>query len=649
MKPRKRKRAALPFKNCMGKRSGKKKNTALKVTVSVLAAFLAAMLIAFTFLYIFKSNPKVSSQSDAQAESETSSSLSDLFIRSDTCENLLVYSGDALLGMSYPDIYLCDSGIIFCDLSYSESEDSYACLYLFDASSGSIISENSLYCEFLTDLRQTENGIMLSDSSLGSVFQLDSSLTLINEYSFDPNYEYWYISEDGKSLFMIDETSLDLIDLESGSSAELLKSSVSLYGSEALNGGANITYVDEEEMTREVWLDLETGGVCSFPYDVTPERVSESEGIWLAEGINYSSGEYFFGTESEAFYVSLEEGSLSMIEGCDMLLYTDGGGNSYAVYDSTGAYISSCEILEEDAWFNTRFILYSEDYGGFFILACSDEGPVLYFWELGEDEEGEDLAASPIEEYGAAKEGSAADASLYERAAEIGDTYAVEILIADQCETEYEDFTAKQVSDYDLIENGLDILEEALSSYPEGFLKQLKYDKTCGIRICLCGALTSINSSWGQEDYNAFTGEYADLNIIVFDLEQLYTETVYHEISHIIDKKLEWDAYCREDALYSEDGWEALDPDGFEYTYVYNGFEELGFEGDEYLYFIDTYSMVSPTEDRARIMEYAMAGYDWYFTEYEPLRAKLSYYCECIRDAFDTQGWPETAAWEEAL
>ena len=633
----------------MKKNAHKKKNTGLKADLSVLLIILAVMLIAFTLLYIFRSNSNEQTENDTQASEEARVSLSGLFIRSDTCDELLIYSGDALEDMDYPEIYLCDSGIIFCETNYSESETGSINLYLFDTENGVIAFENTLECEFLTDLRQTENGIMLADSSLGNVFQLDSSLTVLNEYSFEPDYEYWYISEDGSGLFRIEDGSLCLTDIESGSSKEILSSSVSLYGSDAVNGGANITYIDEDEMTKEVWLDFDTQEISSFPYDISLLALSKCADTWLAEGACYQEGEYFFGTEDEAFYVNLEEGRLEMIEGCDMLLYTNDEGNSFTVYDSTGAYISSCTIDDGDAWFNTNFILYSDTFGGLFIVSCTDDGPVLYFWALDTGSKGDDLNAVSIEEYGSTAKGESADSSLYERAAEIGQNYGIEILIADQCDTEYEDFTVEQVSDYDLIENGLDILESALSCYPDGFLDQLKYDTVTDIQINLCTALTSTNSNWGDEDYNGFAEEYGSLNIIVFDLTEFSAETVYHEISHIIDKKLTWDAYCREDALYSEDEWEALNPDGFEYTYVYDGFEELEFEGDEYLYFIDTYSMVSPTEDRARIMEYAMAGYDWYFTEYEPTMAKLSYYSECIRDAFDTQGWPETAAWEEVL
>ena len=70
----------------------------------------------------------------------------------------------------------------------------------------------------------------------------------------------------------------------------------------------------------------------------------------------------------------------------------------------------------------------------------------------------------------------------------------------------------------------------------------------------------------------------------------------------------------------------------------------------EYGYFVDSYSTINPTEDRARVMEYAMSSYGaWTFEDAKGLTEKLDYYCRCIRQAFDTTGWPEIVRWEQYL
>jgi hypothetical protein len=58
--------------------------------------------------------------------------------------------------------------------------------------------------------------------------------------------------------------------------------------------------------------------------------------------------------------------------------------------------------------------------------------------------------------------------------------------------------------------------------------------------------------------------------------------------------------------------------------------------------------MTYPTEDRATLMAMAMyepAGFDGNPGMIE----KMRYYAECIRDCFDTTGWPETTIWESVL
>jgi hypothetical protein len=53
-----------------------------------------------------------------------------------------------------------------------------------------------------------------------------------------------------------------------------------------------------------------------------------------------------------------------------------------------------------------------------------------------------------------------------------------------------------------------------------------------------------------------------------------------------------------------------------------------------------------PTEDRARIFESVMCDYyDIDFNKAPRIKAKLNYYADAIREAFDTTGWEEMP-WE---
>ena len=127
------------------------------------------------------------------------------------------------------------------------------------------------------------------------------------------------------------------------------------------------------------------------------------------------------------------------------------------------------------------------------------------------------------------------------------------------------------------------------------------------------------------------------------EINPILEGTMYHEFSHIIDKRLEFDAKYREEACYSESGWEELNPEGFEYNDSYYGTLAPQYAD----YFVDAYACTNSTEDRARIMECAMLGDKSVFEDKEGVRQKLAYYCEGIRDSFDTTSWPENLPWEE--
>jgi hypothetical protein len=183
--------------------------------------------------------------------------------------------------------------------------------------------------------------------------------------------------------------------------------------------------------------------------------------------------------------------------------------------------------------------------------------------------------------------------------------------------------------------------------YPEGFFRQLRYNNISSIQIQLISDLQADGSGRYGGDYCAFTQTLWDHYLMVIDIEASSTETYYHEFSHIIDSYLQSESESRKDALFSEETWNSLNPKWFAgYSNDY-GYE---IKLDDYSCFVDSYSTISSTEDRARVLEYAMADFGrWTFEDAKGLRKKLDYYCRCIRDAFDTTGWPEVLPWEQYL
>ena len=67
-------------------------------------------------------------------------------------------------------------------------------------------------------------------------------------------------------------------------------------------------------------------------------------------------------------------------------------------------------------------------------------------------------------------------------------------------------------------------------------------------------------------------------------------------------------------------------------------------------WFVDSYGAVNASEDKAQIMAEAMKrDNEGYFLTRPGLWTKLDYFSRCIRDAFDTTGWPDVLTWEQYL
>ena len=245
--------------------------------------------------------------------------------------------------------------------------------------------------------------------------------------------------------------------------------------------------------------------------------------------------------------------------------------------------------------------------------------------------------------------------SLYQRAETMSKKYGLEIQVGEKVNLTEAGYQIEPLLSKTDIRHALDLLEQALARYPENFFRQLPYGDLYTIRIGLTGSLTSPGGETLTQAGGYVTQSTNTMEMAV-DARQDYltVSTFYHEFSHMIDRKLEYISLYKPDSLFSEETWSSFNPDGFTYletysedVYPYQDYERF------YSYFISSYSMTYPTEDRAQLMEDAMSE-DWSIwgggiQNNPPMQEKFEYYCRCIRDGFSTEGWPEVTAWEECL
>ena len=248
---------------------------------------------------------------------------------------------------------------------------------------------------------------------------------------------------------------------------------------------------------------------------------------------------------------------------------------------------------------------------------------------------------------------------LKEKADQLEARYDVEIFIGDECSDFLGGYAVYPLNDYQLVEEALNSLDEEMSRYPDKFFSQFEYGWYDGLSIYLASELVGIEDGV-LDTAGGFQTERDSESIIVLDCNNTYgmTSTFHHELSHAIeDKIMHVEAEESKEILKAED-WEALNTQENMYSYSYeNSYNE---EYDEAIYqymyysdgdvsntcFVDSYALSYPTEDRARIFESVMCDYyEVDFNKAPRIKAKLNYYADAIREAFDTTGWGEMP-WE---
>ena len=175
------------------------------------------------------------------------------------------------------------------------------------------------------------------------------------------------------------------------------------------------------------------------------------------------------------------------------------------------------------------------------------------------------------------------------------------------------------------------------------------------ISMFLAGGLCFLLVAHIASDYGVVGCAYdsADWQYIALDVQADYMRegTVCHEIWHATENEIR----SRDYTAFDWDQWNRLNPEGF--LYYGDGTMQdpaqpwtLYSSAPEDVRFVDTYSCVAATEDRARIMEFFMTHDDEaeLLIQSPYIRAKLQIMCDAVRRYFDTAGWG-TPRWEQLL
>ena len=561
-------------------------------------------------------------------------------------DNLFAVPLDALEGVSRSLVYRFENDLI---LTYSqfdtEKKENKYHVCLVSLESGEVLAEQQLLMSSDAVGQVLNDGIAVYDAATGAVCLLDESLEIVSEHQLDgrvlcldPAGEFAYVQSE--------ENGLVAVALDTMEETVIVSEARDAKSYDVNSQQAALSYVDTDSLMT-VSGTLEFGG----------ENTKTSAAANMADGVDVAMTEY-----------PLCSGAFSMSEGAALRMNLDAehivianleleGIAPMAMYGYDGSFVSKCDgagltnaTMSDLVWF--------EEYDGYLFTEMTQDGSSqLLFWDIAVPGEGEALAMEDTSSLQIAMpEDTVLSKDLYEQAAQISETYGVEILIGEQCMQEFVDHRADLLISEADVAFALHTIDHVLGSYPEGFFKQLLHDSYYQIEILVLGTLEKASSTVteiyisGGFVTTAYPGKLvmaldARPGVPGEDINSILAQTMFHEFSHVIDKRLSFASAYREDALYTDEGWTALNPEGFEYNWSYYGTLDPQYAD----YFVDAYACTNETEDRARTMEYAIAGDTSTFAEKEGLIQKLEYYSQGIRDSFDTAGWPAETLWEETL
>ena len=562
----------------------------------------------------------------------------------DESENVRHIPNETVQSMASPKLRLLGNGLLL-----SEYRDDQLVLKHISLEKGQLVAEGAISAGADAKLFIGSGEMGVCDRESGLVTILDEAFQPLRVYDVPREGDDWYLNSELDTLFIFfSDRGMVARNLETCEDNWLVDNGFRVETKGSGSGYVIFEYTDRaNQKTCTRYLNLSMAALETLPVGGAVADCFRQGQNWL---IREREGEqtYLLVQEEQVSSFKWEGSSVRLLSPKRHLLAMDASCRNLTVYEADGTFLSRCSLpMSSDAAVGADFV-WSGYWEGYFFTDFTDSSCRLMFWDVNAESTGEDLPLTPLGE--AESTQTLLEPQLYERAAQLSQRFGVDIRIAEQCTLDYSHYDTYPMTDPVFVRSALDILEDCLSRYPEGFFRQLIYGSIESIRIELVGGLMGKSDVTTHPDsVGGFAQDRGSYYTIVLDGFLLQPKNVYHEFSHIIDARLEWDALIREDALYSEESWLALQPRGFSYAMSYTAIPEDVRDYADSGYFIAEYALTYPTEDRATLMAAAMENYTWDFEPGSGKRAKMQFYADCIRDCFDTAGWPEVTAWEQVL
>lgn len=558
-------------------------------------------------------------------------------------ENLFHVAGDALQGLQAPTLVRMGESLLLYNTAYHPDGVALQIKRL-SLADGSVQAQAELVFSCLVSVQVSDTNIGITENEAGKVHILDPQLNTAAVYTLPASPSPWFLNKAMDTLYAVDyQLGLQCFRLEDGAA---LPSPIALAQPYAVADSPEqlvLRGTDLSTLRNEtVLLSLRTGQAQLLPAGC--EWGAQRDGVTVSYDPASRTGYLQAGDALQSF---AWQGTLLELQ-LPGIIALDASGSGLRLYDLQGNLLSQCRAELGISGFFCRGMVYSPEYNAILLTVNDGMGQDrLLLWPLNAPEEPAGLDF--IQDTQDIAQGQLLSPELYREAAQMGEKYGIQIRIADLCRLDYSHHTAAVAEDEAFIRQALALMDEALSQYPPNYLSQLSYGDYRRLCFDLVGGITPKDTQQYSDSYAGFASSQEDHYLIVLDIYLLSRDSIFHELSHVTDKRLELYRQLHPQSSFSEEEWLALQPEGFQYAMTYGQLPAYIYDYAYTGWFVSDYSCRYPTEDRAQLMENAMAGNRYVFEANPGLLPKLEYYSRCIRESFQTDGWPERTVWEQML
>lgn len=432
-------------------------------------------------------------------------------------------------------------------------------------------------------------------------------------------------SADGGEIYLCAEQELRGLDTQRGLS-RLIKTFTDTpqgLGLSVLGGSVVSCTVELGEGAKELrYISTENGATVST--DTGIQSLASFENTFFLRRMDGTVLQYIYGTEGETpLQLNAPQSRLepALEVGGAVAIESDGEKLTLQFYAlESGAVTASVTIPEKGV-----VQAVCGDRRGGWVWVLTDSGS-LYRWDVKASAVASDVSVSgPV--YTRSAPDTEGLSALQSRVDQLNKTHGVSIRIAEKALSVTNGHTLESEYQTAAISKILDEMEAVLGKFPESFLRKSVIKN---IRICI---VRSVDGAVKTERF-LYKGDTYILVSCGTEVEKDFLSAMGYVV----------DVHTLSNSPMLDD-WSKLNPEGFEYG---EAADKSLAEGENRA-FADEASMVSVSEERARLFNYAVTDGNEGLFQSPVMQEKLLLLCRAIRDAWGLERKADTYLWEQYL